>query len=410
MEAKIGFDYGLFDTETFDNTAETEDFDAALASENVTALTRLVYDGDVYDDRIISTPTISRMANGIAGNADVELDNSDGIWNYLLDTYRYYTNLGRTCRVGLYFPDIDATLYLYTGTVEGVSFIDTSVILHLQDKMANALDKQIGTGQEPELEFCYFTPPEYELAYGRWYTPGQMIWKVLTKYAGLNGDLYTSANPDINWDSYDAWRTATEGMDYRLQGRFSGQKISGILQRIADMTNSVFWVDGEGKINFALIEPDDAEDVAEFDASNSVSMQFDLSKQDITNTCTVYHGYDVPSNTWGGVTTKAMSTIDPFVGIHEYVDEDKIVWHFDSGSAMAFGNAFIARNEYPRSKLRLKTSLVGFLRDIGERISVTSTIPPEIWAPRSYWIEEIPSIDMDSLTIEFLARRGAWGL
>lgn len=404
MNGKIGFDYGLFDTETFDNEAETEDFDALLEGTEATVATRFVYDGTPYDGYIIGTPQMSRNKNGIVGNADVELANTDGTWNFLLQTHPTLTGLGKICTVGLYFPDVDAFLHLYTGSLESVSFTGETVVLHLQDKMVEMLGRKIGSGQA-FVDYYTTGPPFYEL--NQWYRPDVIVWEILTNYAFMS-DEQSVGNPDIDWTKWQEWSVDVNDLpndiDYKLQARFAGQEVGTALERIMDMTNSLFWVNAEGKLSFTMFDPPyvDGEDF--FDKTNSDVIDFEVNKDNVVNQIRVYHGLDVDANEWGG--SLLLTAWDSFRRWpSEYIDEDKMVWHYNEASATTFATNYLAYHKYPRLKLRLRTPMVGFKRDIGERILVKHNLPPTGGDGFvSFWIDSVPVIDLETLTIEFAAK------
>jgi len=111
--------------------------------------------------------------------------------------------------------------------------------MRIRDRISRCLEKTIGSGEAP---ICH--PPTM--------TVPTMVWDLLTNYAEFDY-AHSTDNNDIDYTSFLAWEANMNGggIPYSLRTFLTGQTVGNILKRIADLTNSIFWDNGDGKIQFA---------------------------------------------------------------------------------------------------------------------------------------------------------------
>ncbi len=189
-----------------------------------------------YSSYVKTISPITRTAELTAGYADIELNNAGGDFDDFLDDTMA---LDHSVIISLYYADIDESLAIFTGYVEAIEMGLKSVRLRIRDRISRLLEKTIGSGEAP---VCH--PPTM--------TVPTIVWDLLTNYAEFDV-IHSTANNDIDYASFCAWETSMNGggIPYSFRTFMTGQTVGSILKRIADLTNSVFWCNGEGKIAFA---------------------------------------------------------------------------------------------------------------------------------------------------------------
>lgn len=190
-----------------------------------------------YSSYVKSISSITRTSELTAGYVDVELNNAGGDFDDFLDDSMA---LDHAVMISLYFADIAESLAIFTGYVEAASMGLKSVKLRIRDRLNRCLAKTVGSGESPVLyDPTIMTVPE-------------IVWDLLTTYAKLDS-THSTDNVDIDYTSFLLWEADMDsvGNAYALKTYLTGPTVSDVLNRIADLTNSIFWGNGEGRIEFA---------------------------------------------------------------------------------------------------------------------------------------------------------------
>lgn len=189
-----------------------------------------------YSAYVKTISPITRTAELTAGYTDIELSNAEGDFNNFLDGSMA---LDHSVIISLHFDDINESLAIFTGYVEAIEMGLKSVRLRIRDRISRCLEKTVGSGEAPVCHPATITTPT-------------MVWDLLTNYAELD-DLHSTANNDIDYTSFLAWEISMNGggIPYSFRTFLTGPTVGSVLKRIADLTSSIFWCNGEGKIQFA---------------------------------------------------------------------------------------------------------------------------------------------------------------
>lgn len=205
-------------------------------------------------------------------------------------------NMGVPARLGLRFSGTIGVMYLMTGTVEEVSYNGATVTVTIRDKMAGMLERPIGSGQFP---IDYYRKNTWGAIKTGAYNgnPATLVWAILTEWGGLD-TTFSTDNIDIDFASWDAWRLRCVAHSYQVRARFPGTTVQNALLRIADMTNSFIWADGEGKFQFTMFEPPHTAGGSDetYDEDNSVNIGIDIDKSTVINTIDIFYGHDPDAN------------------------------------------------------------------------------------------------------------------
>jgi hypothetical protein len=327
----------------------TSEFVALMQASTAVPAVRFIYTAPTPADLstyVISISSISRDAFLTSGNCTVVLDNGSGYFNDFLDTAN---QLYGSVEISLYFPELDPAEYLplFTGYVESIEMGIDTITMRLLDRFSLCLAIEVGSSEAPITNLAI--------------TPADMAWTLLTVYAGLDSTA-SIANVDIDWTTWDAWHDDMDagGNEYHLGSRFCGQTIGYILQRIMTLTNSVFWVNGLGKICFA--PPQGAGSTIPFTKEYCIDRQFAVDLNGIVDDITAYYGLNTATDVFAGNYNHSHAAV--IRSVHE-VEEDRNLWHYDLTSATRYVTERLAKySGGPVRTFTLQTWLVGFLSDI----------------------------------------------
>lgn len=386
-----GFDVGLFDETTFDLEAAQITVQDAMISTTVEPRIAFAFKpagGSLkyYDEYVIDAPNISKGGTGMlsAGSISITLDNTDQTWNIFRSDS---DNVGQEAWIGLWFDTaagrIPGTLWLFKGTVEDMRFVGDTVVLQLQDKFAKALAKVAGQAKG-NLPVSIGGTTEAGIK------AGDMLWQMLTSRAWGNMDNTEHVgNQDIDYGSFLEWFEACNAKNYLLRARFTGQTLQTALSTLAGLTNSLFWVDNVGRINFTLFDPAVSIAVSDtFTIDKCFDLDIDISSVEKFNKCTVYYGYDffedqswaqysadrTDADRWVGAVTSEKGDLITKDELRLRVFEHKIIWHVNATGAQNFADDFVELNARVEDRVFAETPLFGFTIMPGAKIRVNHVL------------------------------------
>lgn len=372
MPAKIGFGYSTFGTNKYDQTAETSDFNTAAAATSSSPNVRFIFNGHIYDEYVLSLSPIRISTNLEANGCQITLSNTDGSWNYIR-TYGYVGHMA-IVRIGIYFTGIVGIKYLMTGYVDEARFEDDLLVLSIKDKFIDAFDKTIGSGYD-------------EIDYGViWYFASSLAWHLCDIYGNFDGS-YSPANPDLNYPAWQTWSEYCLADQYIVWARFAGQDLRSALLQIAQMTNSVFYVDGEGRLTPSMFRPPYTSSSYTFNVNNCLAIDVSVQVSKIKNSIKVAYGEDMYRYAETITTLEKSSAYSiALYGKHPIVFESRMIWFKGQWAANKFAIAYLNHWENPAETINLKTTLYGFLVDLTTPIYVVEPLKD---LAQYYWPEAI---------------------
>ena len=345
----------------------SSDFIAKTVLKNVAPTFTFHHNSIDCTSLLIGIDPIYRDASLNAGACTVRLRNNTGYWD---DFYDDHTALYKSAIVGLEFAGLAENVNLFKGYVESARLIgDHTCILTIRDRISRCLEKEIGGG-ETDVYYNLYVEDEY--------TVSEIVWDILTTYAGLD-DTESSGNNDINYTHYENWATIVDA-DYELGCRFIGHTVRHALDRIMNMTNSIFWVNANGKIDFVnhrsyLTAPGPAieeytkamifNDTREYNVTlegriNTITCKYDMQGRQARS-----HFRELVGETSDQI------IYGPSDYDEELIEEDNTVWHETESSAdnwMDAATGLLSRVGPPIRTFTFQTGLSGFIQDIGNGI------------------------------------------
>lgn len=268
-------------------------------------------------------------------------------------------------------------LPLFSGNAIEASYNydEKSVNINFRDRISLALERKLeivsGGAVYPFWTNYYGSYGSVKYDAG---TVSSIVWFILTyaDYCDLD-DTASTANVDIDYTSFLAWVADVDTV-YDIGVVAEGQTCSDILMKIAQLTESVFWVGGEGKIKFmtgrtAGMWPLYTNEMLTFP-------EMRVAMEDRINSITCKWGYMPDTDTWLSDTSGvwvASSNVGPTNVPYTYTSDivdDRTVFHNSVASATAYTTARLIRTAAPPREFVITTQLLGFSEDVRSDIAL----------------------------------------
>jgi len=311
-----------------------------------------------YSERVNRWPKFKRTANEIKSiKIDVPLTNADGHFNMFHEqTY----SMVQTCtlQIGFTHPTSgDELITIFTGHLKNVKYSKKDCILRLRDRMWDFAQRKVGDS-DAHVDIGSTIPSD-------------IAWTLCTCYGGLSNVASTS-NPDIEYDDFLAWAEQFSADSVLMTANYQGMKITKGLTKLAAMTDSAIWIEGDGKLRFKRFSEADSLDIT-FTHDEYTHLQIDVESLRVVNKQYVGINYAVESDYWQHtILDQNTSSVNTF-GAHENILRDESVWYVDSGAAINLAQRKTMLLEHPPKKFELGASLFGLNRQIGETIRLVDS-------------------------------------
>jgi len=342
----------------------------------------LIYDGVDKTSTLKGLPSLSMDAEKIVcGGGQIQVINTGGDWNSLI-TERTETRK----RVELKYNGNT----VFVGITEDAYLINYLIDLTIKDRMLELLEKTLGDNN---------SPVDYS---GADYNPADMAWDILTTHGGLDATA-SSDNPDIDYNSWDEWKTNCATLNFVLRAKFTGQSIKEALSKIAELTNSYIYVGTDGKFKFVRFIPPFAPSggLQSVTENNMINMRLEITHKDLCNWCKVFYGYDPATNTWAG-SYIAEDTGTQSIYLAKRVYDDTVVWHATSTSAQAFADRVVDKYKYPLQLSHCTLILGDTIFGPGAQVDISCS--HYNYSEVSHEIIKITRIDLENGLVDFIAR------
>lgn len=298
----------------------SEWFTTWMEKQTLNLLRKFTYDSDHETERVEGFGSINRASDSIvSGGTSLLLINTDKHWNKFLSDK---SNLRREAKLQLAIgvPNTPARsgiarsgatlsnllsyiciagnqewLDILTGWADDPDFPEAMVNLAIRDKFAGLLEKELGSEESP-LDY-----------YSAAYNPADLTWSILTVHGGLDSTAST-ANTDIDYTTWSAWKTACSTANLSLKARFTGQSMREVLELIRNLTNSDINEAGNGKIKFfRFTQGAPPAETYLFNEDKFTNFVPKLDDKKIVNKLQVHYDLDIPPTL---VTNGDMEAVD----------------------------------------------------------------------------------------------------
>jgi hypothetical protein len=254
------------------------------------------------------------------------------------------------------------------------SYDDKSVNINFRDRISLALERKLEFVNGGAVAAVWMNYYDSLGVIHEAHTVSEMVWIILTNahYCDLS-DVTNNTNVDIDYTSFLAWAADVDAV-YDIGVVAEGQQCSDILMKIAQMTESVFWVGGEGKVKFmtgrtAGMWPLYTNEMLTFP-------EMRVAMEDRINSITCKWQYHPDTDTWLSDTSGvwvASSAVGPLTVPYTYTSDiidDRTVFHNSVASATAYTTARLIRTAAPPRYFTITTQLLGFSEDVRSDIAL----------------------------------------
>jgi len=318
-----------------------------------------------------------------SGDITIGVDNTDGRWkDVIFNPGRYFTQdiELRLSFIDPAFPPPVEFLALSKNKLLTTRFNSNAVDIGLKDKFYYLATKVIGAEGSP-VDFTNINPAD-------------LLWDILTTYGGLDSTTST-ANKDIDYTAWLAWKAYCTGISMALSAEFTGQDIVTILQSYIKTTNSAVYCESDGKIRVTWWGNTGIVPVYSLVGANKKDIAIlDIDSTDLFNRQQVYYGYDTSTSSWAGSETADDSGSQAIYGVVTNIVQDTTIWHYTSASALNLAQRLLVDTVYPAQRIQVTTFLSGFTFQVYDGITLTDTLLGLIG--QAVRIEQV-NLDLDKL-------------
>lgn len=313
-----------------------------------------------YSDWVRKWPSFSRTWDQVrATNLNIELANQDKTFNFFISDKLTLTS---SCSIqfGYTHPTSgDELVNFYNGTISKVSYKNGLCLLNVQDKFKQLSERVIGSQNSAQ---------DYS---GSDHLASDLAWYICTSHGGLDATK-TTANVDIDYDSFEEWSGIFSGDNVVLTGRFTGQKCTDILRRIGRITRSAIYI-ANNKIRFKRFSLVDSL-VTAFSKNELLDNDLEIDDSVVINRQYFMLNYDVSSRYHQQTVVVADSASVNSFGVREDIEKDTKVWYVNSQSAINAAERIILTRKTPYNNLEVSTTLKGLPLLIGDMIQVNEDL------------------------------------
>lgn len=290
----------------------------------------------------------------------VECLNDSKEFNFLISTK---TNIGKIGKLELGFDGEWITRYRgYLDEVEFITEDRPKCQMVFVSKAKRAIERSLGSGAFP-----------LDYSTSAW-NPADLAWDLLTTRGGLDSTTST-ANIDIDYTSWLAYKSICSSLTFSLKGYFTGQSIAEALRLICLLTDAVIYGETDGKYYFKKFIPAESINAYLFTEANThlQSGQMYLNKKRIINKAKTWYGYNPATGAWGGSVTHEDATSQTNYSLMGREFDNTGVWHADLSSATASGERLVARYSEPVETVTFKTKpgTQAMIHQLGDMIFLT---------------------------------------
>ena len=338
--------------------------------------------GSDYSARVTKWPKFNRTATQLKSvGLNIPLANIDGTLNqYYENTYLIPSSA--ILEIGFTHPNSgEERLKLYSGFLKDVGYSEKVCTLKLEDRLADFHTKIVGESNNP-IQFSSENP-------------ARSAWTLCTCYGELSS-IESSSNPDIDYDTWNAWSNVFSENGTVTATNYEGEKVKEALSRLAKYTDSKIFVDGDGKLVFKGFTEVSSIDVTLGDGI--VKLKIDVESRRLINKQIINFDYAVDSDYWASnVFDQASTSVNTF-GLHENIIEDETIWYTNTVSALGQAQRLTSLFQAPPKRFVIDTGLTPLHIGIGDTVRLVDSFFNITSA--SGWAVTKQTIDMQSGAVQ----------
>ena len=259
--------------------------------------------------------------------------------------------------VGTWF--FDELIAPFTGKVTGVEYSDGACSLRITDKVQGLSDRIVGTSNSAAI----FSSSNL--------LASDIAWTLCTCYGQLSA-VASASNPDIDYASWLAWAAVFSSDTVTMGARFTGQKVTECLRKLAEHTQSAVFLSDDRLTFFRWTTANTR--LVTLDSRHIKGVNADLKADGIVNKQWVEFLYNPSSENWSASVFAADTPSVNSYGTREYVEKDESVWYVSSASALNLAQRRLYTGAQPVDGAEIKTVLVPLHLQVGDTIAVVDPL------------------------------------
>ena len=242
---------------------------------------------------------------------------------------------------------------VFTGSMKNINYSREACTIRLVDKLAVLARRTVGDSTNPVSMGAQI--------------PSEIAWTLCTCYGGLS-NVRSTSNIDIDYASFLVWADVFSSNNVTAASHYEGLKVTEALSRLAVMTDSAIWGEGDGKVNFARFEVVGSDDIT----LNEEILNLDVIIQDkrLVNKQIIGFNYSVESGSWNDYAFDESSISVNSFGLYENIIEDKTVWYVDSASALNLAQRKTLLFDKPPREFQVQTGLRAAQMQISDTVRI----------------------------------------
>ncbi len=313
--------------------------------------------GSDYSRYVKRWPSISVAWDDLRTiSATISLANDEQTFNFIRED-KVNMRKATAIKIGFTHPTSgDELINVHLGTIEKATYDRGDCALVLADKFKAFSERVVGRSGSPAV-FSTST-----------LLPSDVAWTLCTCYGGLNS-TQSSANPDIDWTSFQTWAQTFSLDSVYVQARFEGNKVAECLRKIGRYTRSAIFQQND-KLSFHRFTLANTA-VTSLTNEELLSLSVSVDDSDMTNRQWVYGNY-VPESSYWTINVRASNSasINSY-GTREQVEKDESIWYVSSANALNLAERVMTTAGVPYDRVEITTPLIPLHHVIGETISIT---------------------------------------
>ena len=247
----------------------------------------------------------------------------------------------------------------FTGKVTGVEYSDGACSLRITDKVQGLSDRIVGTSNSAAI----FSSSNL--------LASDIAWTLCTCYGQLSA-VASSSNVDIDYASWLAWAAVFSSDTVTMGARFTGQKVTECLRKLAEHTQSAVFLSDDRLTFFRWTTANTR--IVTLDSRHIKGVNADLKADGIVNKQWVEFLYNPSSENWSASVFAADTPSVNSYGTREYVEKDESVWYVSSASALNLAQRRLYTGAQPVDGAEIKTVLVPLHLQVGDTISAVDPL------------------------------------
>jgi len=321
---------------------------------------RLTIAGSDYSSRVERWPTFTSIGDRItAGDISFDIANTDGVFSHWTQNPALMQSAVEVSLGFDYAVGSTEYLTLFSGTVDSFRLRGGKFGVSALNKFSRLMQRAIGSPGSAQA----YTSSNHAAS--------DLAWYIISSHGGLDGTK-SAANTDVDWAAYTSWTAANSASAMLLNANFTGQRAVDALDRLADLTRSLVFIEG-AKLKFVIIPTSAQTSVYSYGNSTVIADEVLYDKRSIFNRYFVSAQYNVSSRSFATQVVAANSSSVNSFGAREVTVGDTAVWHADSGSASRFAQFMADRFGAAVAQAEIESPLCAAFVGVGDTITFVNS-------------------------------------